>query len=191
MGKEGNGKGSGGASEAARVAVVLDAGALIAFERAGARTAGFLDEAIEGGEEIVIPASVLAQVWRGVPGPLASLTSSRDPSATPSMRQGLRRSVSASAASKKPTSPTPTATFSRYLVEVEKGESFIVTERGKEIVRLSPAGPADSPIARLVTEWGTTMPRGDLLSRVRESNTPPAVGPPSLQVLDQLREERL
>ena len=81
--------------------------------------------------------------------------------------------------------------LSSYLVEVKAGESFAVTERGKEIARLSPSGPADSPIARLVAERGATMPRGDLLSRVRESDTPPAAGPPSLEVLDQLREERL
>lgn len=65
MGKKGNGKGQGGASKAAGGALVLDAGALIAFEHAGVRTASFLDEAIDEGEEIVIPASALAQVWRG------------------------------------------------------------------------------------------------------------------------------
>jgi hypothetical protein len=54
-----------------------------------------------------------------------------------------------------------------------------------------PSGPADSPIARLVAERGATMPRGDLLSSVRSANLPPAVGPPSLEVLDELREERL
>jgi prevent-host-death family protein len=81
--------------------------------------------------------------------------------------------------------------LSRYLVEVKAGESFVVTERGKEIARLSPSGPADSPIARLVAERGATMPRGDLLMRVRESETPPAAGPPSSEVLDHLREERL
>jgi prevent-host-death family protein len=81
--------------------------------------------------------------------------------------------------------------LSRYLAEVKEGESFVVTERGREVARLSPSGPADSPIARLVAERGATMPRGDLLSRLRESSVPPAVGPPSLQVLDELREERL
>jgi prevent-host-death family protein len=81
--------------------------------------------------------------------------------------------------------------LSRYLVKVKEGESFVVTERGREVARLTPSGPADAPLARLVTDRGATMPRGDLLSRVRESDTPPAVGPPSLQVLDELREERL
>jgi prevent-host-death family protein len=81
--------------------------------------------------------------------------------------------------------------LSRYLVQVKAGESFVVTERGREVARLTPSGPADSPIARLVAERGATMPHGDLLSRVRASSMAPAVGPPSLEVLDELREERL
>jgi prevent-host-death family protein len=81
--------------------------------------------------------------------------------------------------------------LSRYLVKVKEGESFVVTERGREVARLSPSGPADAPIARLVSERGATMPRGDLLSRVRRSSVPPAAGPPSLEILDELREERL
>jgi prevent-host-death family protein len=79
--------------------------------------------------------------------------------------------------------------LSRYLDEVKEGESFIVTERGREVARLSPSGPADSALARFVAEFGATMPRGDLL------DLPPVVGPPngppSEQVLDDLREERL
>ncbi len=81
--------------------------------------------------------------------------------------------------------------LSRYLVQVKAGESFAVTERGREVARLTPSGPADSPLARLVAERGATMPRGDLLSRARSSDLPPAVGPPSLEVLDEIREERL
>jgi prevent-host-death family protein len=81
--------------------------------------------------------------------------------------------------------------LSRYLVQVKAGESFTVTERGREVARLTPSGPADSPIARLAAERGATMPRGDLLSQVRNSNLPPAGGRPSLEVLDEMREERL
>lgn len=81
--------------------------------------------------------------------------------------------------------------LSRYLVQVKAGESFAVTERGREVARLTPSGPADSPIARLVAERGATMPRGDLLASVRDSKTPPASGPPSLEILEQVREERL
>lgn len=81
--------------------------------------------------------------------------------------------------------------LSRYLQQVKEGETFVVTERGREVARLSPSGPADSPIARLVAERGATMPRGDLLSRVRASSRPPAEGRPTLEVLNELREERL
>lgn len=81
--------------------------------------------------------------------------------------------------------------LSRYLIQVKAGESFAVTERGREVARLTPSGPADSPIARLAAERGATVPRGDLVSRVRTSNTPPAGGPSSLEVLDELRQERL
>jgi prevent-host-death family protein len=81
--------------------------------------------------------------------------------------------------------------LSRYLVQVKAGESFAVTERGREVARLLPSGPADSPLARLAAERGATMPRGDLLATVRGIATPPASGPPSIEVLDEMREERL
>jgi len=81
--------------------------------------------------------------------------------------------------------------LSRYLVRVKAGDSFAVTERGREIARLTPSGPADSPIARLVAERGATMPQGDLVSRASSSDLSPAVGPPSQEVLDEMREERL
>lgn len=81
--------------------------------------------------------------------------------------------------------------LSRYLRQVKEGQSFKVTERGREVARLSPSGPGDSPIARLVAERGATMPRGDLVALSAASPVEPATGPPSAQVLDELREERL
>jgi prevent-host-death family protein len=81
--------------------------------------------------------------------------------------------------------------LSRYLADVKEGESFVVTERGREVARLTPSGPSDSPLARLVANRGATMPRADLLSLARNSDIAPAAGPPSLQILDELREERL
>ncbi|HEY2714891.1 MAG TPA: type II toxin-antitoxin system prevent-host-death family antitoxin [Solirubrobacterales bacterium] len=62
--------------------------------------------------------------------------------------------------------------LSRYLVEVKAGESFAVTERGREVARSVPSGPADSPIARLVAERGATMPRADLLELSGRSTAP-------------------
>jgi rRNA-processing protein FCF1 len=46
-------------------AVVLDAGALIAFERAEAPMRALVREALKAGAPLVIPAGVLGQVWRG------------------------------------------------------------------------------------------------------------------------------
>jgi prevent-host-death family protein len=81
--------------------------------------------------------------------------------------------------------------LSRYLAEVKEGESFVVTERGREVARLTPSGPADSPIARLVAERGATMPRGNLLDRISGLGRPPAGPPFSAELLDEQREERL
>lgn len=65
MGKKGNGEGAGGASEATGGAFVLDAGALIAFERFDNWIDALLEEIVEGDGAILIPTSALAQVWRG------------------------------------------------------------------------------------------------------------------------------
>jgi prevent-host-death family protein len=81
--------------------------------------------------------------------------------------------------------------LSHYLTEVKDGGSFRVTERGLEIARLVPSGPADSPIARLVAERGATMPTADLVALARNSKLRPTAGRPSGEILDELREERL
>ena len=47
--------------------LVLDAGALIAFERGSTMVAVLLEQAEERGNAVVIPASALGQVWRGGP----------------------------------------------------------------------------------------------------------------------------
>jgi rRNA-processing protein FCF1 len=44
--------------------VVLDAGALIAFEKGDRRMVALLEEIRGGKERLLIPAAVLAQVWR-------------------------------------------------------------------------------------------------------------------------------
>jgi prevent-host-death family protein len=80
--------------------------------------------------------------------------------------------------------------LSRYIARVKEGETLTVTERGREVARLSPAGPKDSAVARLVAERGATMPKGDLLDLVWSDGVPPDA-PPSQQILDELREERL
>jgi prevent-host-death family protein len=81
--------------------------------------------------------------------------------------------------------------LSRYLMKVKDGSSFRVTERGREVARLVPSGPADSPIARLVAERGATMPTVSLLELARTAPRRPAGAPSSLELLDAEREERL
>ena len=44
--------------------IVFDSGALIAFERGDARTRALVREALDTGARVIIPAGVLAQVWR-------------------------------------------------------------------------------------------------------------------------------
>ena len=58
--------------------LVLDAGALIAFERGDERVRGLLKTALALRSRILVPATVLAQGWRGGPGaaPLARLLDS-------------------------------------------------------------------------------------------------------------------
>jgi hypothetical protein len=55
--------------------IVLDAGALIAFERGDARIRALVREALKEGVRLVIPAGALGQVWRGAPrqAPLRAL----------------------------------------------------------------------------------------------------------------------
>jgi len=60
MGTQGNEQGS-------ESRFVLDAGALIGFERGSGMVSALLEDAEECGDEVVIPASVLAQAWRGGP----------------------------------------------------------------------------------------------------------------------------
>jgi hypothetical protein len=60
MGAQGNGEG-------AEPGFVFDAGALIGFERGSEMMSVLVAEAEAVGDDIVIPASALAQVWRGGP----------------------------------------------------------------------------------------------------------------------------
>ena len=50
--------------EARPQAIVLDAGALIAFERGDAKMRALVREALKAGMPLSIPAGVLGQVWR-------------------------------------------------------------------------------------------------------------------------------
>lgn len=79
--------------------------------------------------------------------------------------------------------------LSRYLAAVKAGEALAVTEHGREVARLVPAGAPDDPVARLAVERGATLPRGSLHDVA--SDLDPAAGPVSSDVLGEQRAERL
>jgi prevent-host-death family protein len=80
--------------------------------------------------------------------------------------------------------------LSRYLQRVKEGEAFVVTERGREVARLTPSARYATPLAELIAERGASIPQGSLVDALGGPGSA-AVGPPSRDVLDQLREDRL
>jgi prevent-host-death family protein len=80
--------------------------------------------------------------------------------------------------------------LSRYAQRARHGESFLITDRGREVAQLTPAPGRASAIDRLVAERGARRGQGELLD-VLEELPAPILGPPSSVVLDELRSERL
>ena len=76
---------------------------------------------------------------------------------------------------------------SRYLARVKAGETVEITERGVVVARLVPAQPSESARDRLVAAGRLIPARGSLHlpQRVRVD------GPSTVEVLDELREDRL
>jgi prevent-host-death family protein len=48
--------------------------------------------------------------------------------------------------------------LSKYLDRVKAGEALVVTERGRQVARLIPAGAAAEPYAALAERFGSTIP---------------------------------
>ena len=48
--------------------------------------------------------------------------------------------------------------LSKYLDRVKDGEALVVTERGRRVARLIPAGAASEPYAHLAERFGSTIP---------------------------------
>ena len=80
--------------------------------------------------------------------------------------------------------------LSVYVRKVKQGESFIVTERGREVARLTPTPAADADLAYLVDRLGARAPEASLLALCGD---PVAEAPAarSEQIISDLREERL
>jgi prevent-host-death family protein len=76
----------------------------------------------------------------------------------------------------------------RYVQRARRGESFVITDRGREIAQLTPVPGRASAIDRLVAERGAMRGQGNLLDVLDELPTP-IPGPPSHEVLDELRSD--
>ena len=48
--------------------------------------------------------------------------------------------------------------LSKYLDRVKDGDALVVTERGRQVARLIPAGPAAEPYTDLAERFGATVP---------------------------------
>ena len=79
--------------------------------------------------------------------------------------------------------------LSSYARRVRAGESFVITERGAEVAQMIPAPTLATPVDRLVAERGARRGRGSLLEMLDELPDPIS-GPPTSDVLDELRAER-
>ena len=79
--------------------------------------------------------------------------------------------------------------LSRYAQRAARGESFVITDRGAEVAQLVPAPARASAIDRLVAERGARRGRGSLLD-VLDPLPEPIAGPPTDEVLDEIRAER-
>lgn len=80
--------------------------------------------------------------------------------------------------------------LSRYAQRARHGESFLITDRGQEIAQLTPAPGRATAVDRLVAERGASRGQGSLLDALGQLRSP-IPGPPSDDVLDELRSERL
>lgn len=77
--------------------------------------------------------------------------------------------------------------LSEYLRRVERGESFAVTSRGREVALLAPASGRADAISRLVADRDAVAPRVDLLE-IEPLQL--GGGPPLSALLDDVRADR-
>jgi len=79
--------------------------------------------------------------------------------------------------------------LSRYAQRARRGESFVITDRGADVAQLGPAPSRASVIDRLVAERGARRGVGSLVDVLDE--LPEMIpGPPSAEVLDEIRADR-
>lgn len=83
--------------------------------------------------------------------------------------------------------------LSKYLTRVKEGESLVVTERGEEVAKLVPSGPAVGPYAELVEKFGATVPTArfeDVMAELEASDRRSHPAGTTDAFLDQSRRNR-
>jgi prevent-host-death family protein len=76
---------------------------------------------------------------------------------------------------------------SRYLREVERGEAFEVTDRGRPVARLVPIRP-ESTVERLIAEGRIRPAEGDLLDMIDPIVPEPGERLPT-EILEEMRAD--
>jgi antitoxin (DNA-binding transcriptional repressor) of toxin-antitoxin stability system len=79
--------------------------------------------------------------------------------------------------------------LSRYAQRARRGESFLITDRGRDVAQLGPAPSRASAIDRMVAERGAQRGHGHLVDLL-EDLPEPIPGPATSEVLAELRSER-
>lgn len=80
---------------------------------------------------------------------------------------------------------------SRWLARVKAGETFVVTDRGRPVAKISPVaqpGGYQSLLAEGRIAPGTGLPLGDVLAAI-DADIPPDQGPSLSKILVEMREE--
>jgi prevent-host-death family protein len=80
--------------------------------------------------------------------------------------------------------------LSKYLARVKQGEDLDVTERGRVVARLVPAGPSTGASSTLAVEFGATLPVEPFEVIARRLRPPGAGAGTTDGYLDDTRADR-
>ncbi|WP_026909418.1 type II toxin-antitoxin system Phd/YefM family antitoxin [Patulibacter minatonensis] len=80
--------------------------------------------------------------------------------------------------------------LSRHLERVKAGEDLLVTERGRVVARLVPAGPGSDSYAALAELTGSTVPVESLSAIAARLNAPASPAGTTERLLAEGRRER-